>query len=57
MSNLRKQVPVGPGNFWNNILSTVMFLILIMAAFSYSGTEPEARRTHTLTGSRAGEGW
>ncbi len=35
ITTLRKQVPVGPGNFWNNILSTVLFLILIMAAFSY----------------------
>jgi len=30
-----KKVPVGPGNFWNNMLSTVLLLILVMAAFSY----------------------
>jgi cell division protease FtsH len=35
LANMRKQVPVGPGNFWNNILTTVMFLVLIMAVFSY----------------------
>ena len=35
MLNLRKHVPVGPGNFWNNMLSTVMLLIFITAAFSY----------------------
>lgn len=39
-----KKVPVGPGNFWNNILSTVMLLILITAAYSYlveNQQEPE----------------
>ncbi|MFM2424076.1 MAG: cell division protein FtsH, cell division protease FtsH [Candidatus Parcubacteria bacterium] len=35
MEKIRQQMPVGPGNFWNNILTTVMFLVLIMAAFSY----------------------
>ncbi len=30
-----KKVPVGPGNFWNNILSAVLFLILITAVYSY----------------------
>ncbi len=35
MQHLRKQVPVGPGNFWNNIASTLLFLLLVMAAFSY----------------------
>lgn len=30
-----KKVPVGPGNFWNNMLSTVLLLIFIMAGFSY----------------------
>lgn len=36
--NLRKvgkNIPVGPGNFWNNMLSTVLLLIFITAAFSY----------------------
>ena len=28
-------MPVGPGNFWNNMLSTVLVLILITAIFSY----------------------
>jgi len=35
MLKLRKHVPVGPGNFWNNMLSTVLLLIFITAAFSY----------------------
>ena len=33
--NVGKNMPVGPGNFWNNMLSTVLLLIFITAAFSY----------------------
>ncbi|OGG88762.1 hypothetical protein A2592_02735 [Candidatus Kaiserbacteria bacterium RIFOXYD1_FULL_42_15] len=33
--NMRKHVPVGPGNFWNNMLSTVLLLIFVTVAFSY----------------------
>lgn len=39
-----KRVPVGPGNFWNNILTTILVLILITAAYSYvvdTQEEPE----------------
>lgn len=35
LKNMSKKVPVGPGNFWNNILSTVMLLVLLTAAYSY----------------------
>lgn len=38
MSKLRgvgQQMPIGPGNFWNNMLSTVLLLIFITLAFSY----------------------
>jgi cell division protease FtsH len=49
MNNLRKQVPVGPGNFWNNILSTVMFLILIMAVFSYLADNQQQPEELTLS--------
>ncbi|MCF7815898.1 MAG: ATP-dependent zinc metalloprotease FtsH [Candidatus Pacebacteria bacterium] len=28
-------MPVGPGNFWNNILSTVLFLIALSFVYSY----------------------
>ena len=28
-------MPVGPGNFWNNMLSTILLLVFITAAFSY----------------------
>ena len=30
-----KNMPVGPGNFWNNMLSTILLLVFITAAFSY----------------------
>ncbi len=29
------KVPVGPGNFWNNVLTTLMLLVFITAAYSY----------------------
>lgn len=34
-SDLMKKMPVGPGNFWNNMLSTVLVLMLVVAAYSY----------------------
>ncbi len=30
-----KSMHIGPGNFWNNILSTVLLLVFITAAYSY----------------------
>jgi len=30
-----KKMPIGPGNFWNNMLSTVLLLILVTVVFSY----------------------
>lgn len=44
LKNLRKKVPVGPGNFWNNMLSTLLLLIFVTALFSYltdSRTDPD----------------
>lgn len=44
LNDATKKVPVGPGNFWNNILSTVLLLIFITAAYSYfadTTVEPE----------------
>jgi len=41
---MTKNMPVGPGNFWNNILSTVMLLIVLTFIYSYitdSTTNPE----------------
>ncbi len=45
--NLRKvgqNMPVGPGNFWNNMLSTVLLLIFIVIVFS-SLVRPSAEPT------------
>lgn len=44
MKGAGKKMPIGPGNFWNNILSTVLVLVLITAAYSYfveNKEEPE----------------
>lgn len=30
------KMPVGPGNFWNNILSTVLFLVALSFIYSYT---------------------
>lgn len=38
------KVPVGPGNFWNNILSTVLFLValsFLYAQFGNTGQKPD----------------
>jgi cell division protease FtsH len=35
LKNVRKNMPLGPGNFWNNMLSTVVMLIFVLAVFSY----------------------
>jgi cell division protease FtsH len=44
LREVTKQVPLGPGNFWNNMLSTVLLLIAITMLFSYltdNRVEPE----------------
>ena len=33
--NMSKKMPIGPGNFWNNMLTTVMLLIFVTAVFSF----------------------
>lgn len=35
LKKIGKNMPLGPGNFWNNMLSTVLLLIFITALFSY----------------------
>lgn len=35
LRNAGKKVPVGPGNFWNNMLTAILFLILVTAGYSY----------------------
>mgnify|MGYP006299435717 CR=1 FL=1 len=46
-----KKVPVGPGpgNFWNNVLTTVLLLIFIMAAYSYVNDTTEPPEELTLS--------
>lgn len=44
LKDFRKKVPLGPGNFWNNMLSTILLLIVVTAVFSYitdTRTEPD----------------
>lgn len=55
-----KKLPVGPGNFWNNMLSTLLLLIFITALFSYltenKATEPDQLTiTDVVEQVRAGE--
>lgn len=35
MRDFGNKLKVGPGNFWNNMLSTVLLLVLVTALFSY----------------------
>lgn len=35
LREVRQHVPIGPGNFWNNMLSTVMLLVFVTLVFSY----------------------
>jgi cell division protease FtsH len=44
LKSVGKNMPFGPGNFWNNMLSTVVLLIFVLAVFSYfseTQTDPE----------------
>lgn len=44
LNGVRQHVPIGPGNFWNNMLSTVLLLVLVTMVFSYlteNKTKPE----------------
>ncbi len=58
-SMLMKKMPVGPGNFWNNMLSTILVLMLIVAGYSYIAErqeEPvEASLSAIAEGVKAGE--
>jgi cell division protease FtsH len=44
-----KKMPLGPGNFWNNMLSTVLLLILVTAVFSYFTDSSVAPEELTIT--------
>jgi len=48
LKKVRQQMPLGPGNFWNNMLSTVLLLIFVIAVFSYL-TETQAPEPTQLT--------
>ncbi len=44
-----KNVPVGPGNFWNNMLTTIVVLIVLTAAFSFVSESQNAPEEFTLS--------
>ena len=48
-NEMKKKVPLGPGNFWNNMLTTVLLLILITAIFSYITEKNDKPEELTLT--------
>ena len=35
VTEMSKKMPVGPGNFWNNVLSTVLLLVMVTAVYTY----------------------
>jgi len=59
MKGMGKKMPLGPGNFWNNMLSTVLLLILVTALFSYlteTSVPPEELTVTDVAGQvKAGE--
>lgn len=59
LRELGNRVPLGPGNFWNNMLSTVVLLILVVALFSYvseTGQKPQELSISDVVGQvKAGE--
>jgi cell division protease FtsH len=44
-----KKVPVGPGNFWNNVLTAVLFLVMVTAVYSYIADTQVAPEELTLS--------
>ena len=60
LGKIGKQVPVGPGNFWNNMLSTVLLLIAVIFIFSYVSERQQPEPTQltlsdVVTQIKAGE--
>ena len=49
LRDMGKKVPLGPGNFWNNMLSTVLLLIFVTALFSYLTDKQVQPESLTLT--------
>lgn len=44
-----EKLPVGPGNFWNNLLSSVLLLALLATAYTYLGTSAEQPKDLSVT--------
>jgi len=59
LRDLGSRVPLGPGNFWNNMLSTVLLIVVVTLIFSYvseSREEPEQLTlSQVVTQVKAGE--
>ena len=49
LRDMGKKVPLGPGNFWNNMLSTVLLLIFVTALFSYLTDKQVQPESLTIT--------
>lgn len=47
--DMGKKLPVGPGNFWNNMLGTLLVLMFVMVAFSYISEQQQEVEQLTLS--------
>jgi cell division protease FtsH len=54
LKDMSKKVPLGPGNFWNNMLTTVILLIIVTATFSYL-TDHQTKPTELALSDVAGQ--
>lgn len=52
-TSIREKIPVGPGNFWNNVLSTV--LLLMALSFIYSSVSELEKKTEEFSVSQVAE--
>lgn len=43
------KVPVGPGNFWNNVLSTVLFLVALSFIYSHFANNPNKPEEYPIS--------
>lgn len=49
MQGVRERVPIGPGNFWNNLLTIILFLVLVTAGYSYLSEQQEEPMELSIT--------
>ena len=49
VKEMGKKMPVGPGNFWNNVLSTILLLVMVTAVYSYYTEQQEEPEELTLS--------